>query len=237
MKKRYIFGIIVALFVVFFFVSVLCGMDKREEEFADSMMPRIGQKMWTYNMNKHQWHKYDKRTDDDESKDEIILQLQLPEGSEGYTSYALLTGNAQVPKEAAWIGEGSEEFLVGKTLYSYYPKQFEYYEIVFNGVKFVPRQLSVKEVSNVLKDYKIIKVSDLRKGIYNIEYSKKNNKFVILNDIGEDFYKYYIVPNDSKNLKIDNFSNQFVITGKTDIKIQRLEGCTKAYPCYEIKVK
>ncbi len=236
MKKRYIFGILVFIVVLFFFISISVSPDEKIGAL-NSNVPRIGQKVWTYNMNKHEWKKYDKNIDLDESKEEIILQVEAPEGNGGYSVYNLITGNAQVPKEPVWIGEGSEEFLIGKKLYSYYPKQFEFYEVVFNGVKFVPRKLSTKEVSEIFKGYKIIKVSELKKGNYSIECSKINNKYIVLNDIGEDFYKYYIVPNDSKNLKIENYSNQFKITGKTDIKIQRLEGCSKAYPCYDIKVK
>lgn len=236
MKKRYIFGILVFIVVLFFFISISVSPDEKIGAL-NSNVPRIGQKVWTYNMNKHEWKKYDKNVDLDESKYEIILQVEPPEGNGGYSVYNLITGNAQVPKEPVWIGEGSEEFLIGKKLYSYYPKQFEFYEVVFNGVKFVPRKLSTKEVSEIFKGYKIIKVSELKKGNYSIECSKINNKYIVLNDIGEDFYKYYIVPNDSKNLKIENYSNQFKITGKTDIKIQRLEGCSKAYPCYDIKVK
>ena len=30
--------------------------------------------------------------------------------------------------------------------YSYYPKTFEYYEVLFNGVKFVQRKLSKREI-------------------------------------------------------------------------------------------
>lgn len=237
MKKRYIFTIVVLLIVIFFFISVSCSLDKKDEEFTDSLIPRIGQRVWTYNMNKHEWRNYNKNIDEDDSKDEIILQVQTPEGNGGYSVYNLITGNAQVPKEPVWIGESSEEFLIGDKLYSYFPKQFEFYEIIFNGVMFVPRKLSEKETSEILKGYKIIKVSDLKKGNYTIEFSKNNNKFVVLNDIGEDFYKYYIVPNDSKKLKLEKFSNQFKMTDKVDIKIQRLEGCSKAYPCYDIKVK
>ena len=149
-----------------------------------------------------------------------------------------MTGNAQVPKEPVLIGEGSQEFLVGKKLYSYYPKTFEYYEVLFNGVKFVQRKLSKKEVSKLLKGYEIIDVSTLEKGTYNLKQSKLHNRFVVLNDTGDDFYKYYIVPNDSKKMELGRFSNQFRIK-KSDvtIKIQRLEGCSKAYPCYEINVK
>lgn len=236
MKKRYIFGILVFIVVLFFFISISVSPDEKIGAL-NSNVPRIGQKVWTYNMNKHEWKKYDKNIDLDESKEEIILQVEAPEGNGGYSVYNLITGNAQVPKEPVWIGEGSEEFLIGKKLYSYYPKQFEFYEVLFNGVKFVPRKLSTNEVSEIFKGYNIIKVSELKKGNYSIEYSKINNKYIVLNDIGEDFYKYYIIPNDSKNLKIEDYSNQFKITGKTDIKIQRLEGCSKAYPCYDIKVK
>lgn len=236
MKKRYIFGVIIGIIVVFFFVSILCGLDKNEEELLNSKLPKIGQKVWTYNMNKYEWRNYSK-SDEDNSKYEIILQLKLPEGNGAYTSYNLLTGNVQVPKEEVWIGEGSQEFLKDKKLYSYFPKSFEFYEVQFNGVKFITRKLADKELEDIFKGYKLIKVSDLKKGNYSVDYSNGNNKFLVINDIGEDFYKYYIVPNESKKLEIGEFSNQFKVSGNVDIKIQRLEGCSKAYPCYEINVK
>ena len=65
----------------------------------------------------------------------------------------------------------------------------------------------------------------------------KENQFVLINDIGDDFYKYYIIPNDSQKLQLGEFSNLFTVTDKVDIKIQRLEGCSKAYPCFEISIK
>jgi len=121
--------------------------------------------------------------------------------------------------------------------YSYFPKTFEYYEIAFNGVKFVPRKLTLDEIKKVFNGVNIIKVSELQKGTLNLSYSPKSNKYLILNDTNEDFYKYYIVPNDSKKLEIGKFSNQFKISDDVDIKIQRLEGCSKSYPCYEIKAR
>lgn len=235
MKKRYIFGVIVLLVMILFFSSVLYSLDRKEDEAQRALVPRIGQKVWKYNMNKKEWKKYNEKNDEDDSKDEIVLQINEPEGNGGYTSYHLLTGNAQVPKEDAWIGEGSQEFLRGKNLYSYFPKDFNFYEVIFNGVKFVPRKLSIDDVSELFKGYKIIKVSEIKKGDYNLKYSKFNNKYMILNDVGENFYKYYVVPNDSKKLQIEEFSNQFKITDKVDVKLQRLEGCSKAYPCYSIK--
>ncbi|MCM1338179.1 MAG: hypothetical protein NC191_00730, partial [Muribaculaceae bacterium] len=135
-----------------------------------------------------------------------------------------------------WIGEGSQEFLKDKTLYSYFPKNFEYYEVIFNGVKFVPRKLTLSEVEKLFPEYKIIKVSDLQKGTLQIKFSKKSSKFVIVNDVGENFYKYYVVPNESKKLELEEFSNKFNVSSSVNIKIQRLEGCSKAYPCYEIEV-
>lgn len=237
MKKNYIIGSIILLIIVVLFPWFMVYTDSKKQEQANSMIPSIGQKLWTYNMNAHSWYRY-KETDSDESKEDIILQVQESIDNTGLTSYHLLTGNAQVPKEPVLIGEGSQEFLVGKKLYSYYPKTFEYYEVLFNGVKFVQRKLSKKEVSKLLKGYEIIDVSTLEKGTYNLKQSKLHNRFVVLNDTGDDFYKYYIVPNDSKKMELGHFSNQFRIK-KSDvtIKIQRLEGCSKAYPCYEINVK
>ena len=236
MKKRYIFGALVVVIAIFFLVSVVFEVKDDEKVVQNSMMPRIGQKLWTYNMNKHQWRNFNEK-DDDSSKEEIILQVQQTEGNGGYTSYKLLTGNAQVPKEDVWIGEGSQEFLSGSKLYTYFPKYFQYYEVIFNGVKFVTKKLSDKELAQVLKGYQIIWVSELQKGTMKIPYSKAKNSFVIINNAGEDFYKYYVVPNDSSKLEIGEYSNQFTVNDKTTVKVQRLEGCSKAYPCYEIVVE
>ena len=60
---------------------------------------------------------------------------------------------------------------------------------------------------------------------------------MIFNDSRDDFYKYYIIPNESKKMEIGEFSNQFKVKDKVEIKLQRLEGCSKNYPCYEIKFK
>jgi hypothetical protein len=207
MKKRYILGAIVLCVLILFFASVICGTNEKAEEFDMSSLPHIGQRLWTYNMNKREWRQY-KKYDDDKSKEEIVLQLAEPDSNGGITVYNLLTGNAQVPKEPVLIGENSIEFLKDKNLYSYFSKDFEYYQVMFNGVKFIPRKLSIEEISKLFKNYKIIKVSQLRQGTYTDKFSKWNNNYLIVNDIGEKFY----------------------------IKLQRLEGCTKTYPCFDISI-
>lgn len=238
MNKKYIIAAIICFIIIGFLGWLIVLSDEAQEKKEREMLPtKIGQKVWTYNMNKYQWREYQK-TDDEQSKNEIILQVQAPEGNGGYTSYNLITGNAQIPKEDVWVGEGSQEFLKGKKLYSYYPRTFEYYEIIFNGVKFVPRKLSKDEIKTILKGYDFIYVSDLKKSTVSIPYSKRHNKFAVINDIGDNFYKYYIVPNDSKKMEIGDFSDQFILKDNNiNIKLQRLEGCSKAYPCFDINVK
>lgn len=238
MNKKYIIAAIICFIIIGFLGWLIVLSDEAQEKKEREMLPtKIGQKVWTYNMNKYQWREYQK-TDDEQSKNEIILQVQAPEGNGGYTSYNLITGNAQVPKEDVWVGEGSQEFLKGKKLYSYYPRTFEYYEIIFNGVKFVPRKLSKDEIKTILKGYDFIYVSDLKKSTVSIPYSKRHNKFAVINDIGDNFYKYYIVPNDSKKMEIGDFSDQFILKNNNiNIKLQRLEGCSNAYPCFDINVK
>lgn len=238
MNKKYIIAAIICFIIIGFLGWLIVLSDEAQEKKEREMLPtKIGQKVWTYNMNKYQWREYQK-TDDEQSKNEIILQVQAPEGNGGYTSYNLITGNAQVPKEDVWVGEGSQEFIKGKKLYSYYPRTFEYYEIIFNGVKFVPRKLSKDEIKTILKGYDFIYVSDLKKSTVSIPYSKRHNKFAVINDIGDNFYKYYIVPNDSKKMEIGDFSDQFILKDNNiNIKLQRLEGCSKAYPCFDINVK
>ncbi len=235
MKKRYILWFFACIAVIIFTLDVFFGSTTATKT-STLNGPRIGQKLWTYNMNKYEWRNHTDR-DEDDAKGDIILQYQGPELNNGITSYKLLTGNFQVPKEDVWVGEGSQEFLVGKKLYSYFPKTFEYYEVLFNGVKFITKQLSQEDISDLFKDYRIIKLSEIQKGGYTTTFTNKNNKFLILNDGDKDFYKYYIVPNDSKKMQINKFSNQFEINDAVDIKIQRLEGCTKTYPCYEFSIK
>ena len=221
MNKKYIIAAIICFIIIGFLGWLIVLSDEAQEKKEREMLPtKIGQKVWTYNMNKYQWREYQK-TDDEQSKNEIILQVQAPEGNGGYTSYNLITGNAQVPKEDVWVGEGSQEFLKGKKLYSYYPRTFEYHEIIFNGVKFVPRKLSKDEIKTILKGYDFIYVSDLKKSTVSIPYSKRHNKFAVINDIGDNFYKYYIVPNDSKKMEIGNFSDQFILKDNNiNIKLQ-----------------
>lgn len=236
MKKHHIIIFIAAIAVLIFLANLVLSTDTTHNKVSELNSPRFGQKLWTYNMNKYEWRNYDHH-DMDDSKEEIILQYQGPELETGLTSYKLLTGNFQVPKEDVWLGEGSQEFLVGKELYSYLPRTFEYEQVMFNGVTFVTKKLTTDEIATLFKDTKIIKLSDVQKGEYTIAREKNNNRYVLINDGDEDFYKYYIVPNDSKKLEIGEFSNQFKVSDDVDIRIQRLEGCTKAYPCYEIKVR
>lgn len=238
MNKKFIIAAIICFIIIGFLGWLIVLSDEIQSKKEKEMLPtKIGQKVWTYNMNKYQWREYQK-TDDEQSKNEIILQVQAPEGNGGYTSYNLITGNAQVPKEDVWVGEGSQEFLKGKKLYSYYPRTFEYYELIFNGVKFVPRKLPKDEIKTLLKGYELIYVSELKKASVSLDFSRRHNKFAVINDIGDDFYKYYIIPNDSKKMEIGDFSDQFILKDNNiNIKLQRLEGCSKAYPCFDINVK
>ena len=121
MKKRYIICIFAIIAVIIFALDIFFGSKTTETKLNTLNGPRIGQKLWTYNMNKYEWRNHNEH-DEDDSKGEIVLQYQGPEIGNGFTSYKLLTGNFQVPKEDVWVGEGSQEFLVDKNLYSYFPR-------------------------------------------------------------------------------------------------------------------
>lgn len=235
MKKRYIIGAIAALITIIFFCSLIFSSNN-DEISSKSNMPRIGQFLWTYNMNSREWHEYNNKVDDLESKEDIILQLGYPEGNGGYTVYHLTTENQQVKKDNFWLGEGSQEFLKNKELYSYYPKVFELYKVSFNGISFVSGKLSVDEIKKLFEDYTLIKVSELQKADVTLKYSK-NSKYMVVNDKGDMFYKYYVIPNDSKKMQIEDLSNQFKVFAPVDITLQRIEGCSKTFPCYNIHIK
>ncbi len=237
MNKKYILGFItaaipVAIFLCFF--AILNEKSIGQEVFSVS---RIGQKLWVYNINEKNWSIYKKNAKNN-PKETITLQMQEPVGNGGYTSYRLLVENEQILKDDILIGEGSQEFLVNDKLYSYYPKTFEFYEIIFDKTQFTPRKLELTEIKELFKGYNIIKISDFKNNQkISLNYNKKDNKFIVVNDGNINFYKYRIIPNSDKKIKFERFLNQFRVFGKVFIRIQRFEECSNNYPCYDIEIK
>ena len=208
MNKNIFIVSIIAVVITCVMVACINLFDKNKSENTKYSMPETGQKIWTYDMTKRKWHSYSSKSDDGHAKEYIVLQYEDPSVNRGYSTYHIFTTNAQVPKEVLWLGETSKEFLVAGKLYSYFPKNFEFYEVKFNGVKFVPYLLSKNEISKIFDDYNIVQVSQLKKGKLVL---KNSGKYLLYNDIGEDFYKYYIIPNESKKLQMGEFSNQFEV--------------------------
>ena len=58
MKKNYIIGSVILLLVIILFSWLMVYRDNKKQEQANSMIPSIGQRLWTYNMNAHSWSKY-----------------------------------------------------------------------------------------------------------------------------------------------------------------------------------
>ena len=76
MNKKYIIAAIICFIIIGFLGWLIVLSDEAQEKKEREMLPtKIGQKVWTYNMNKYQWREYQK-TDDEQSKNEIILQVQ-----------------------------------------------------------------------------------------------------------------------------------------------------------------
>ena len=235
MKKRYIFAILVVIITGIFITELLYSSKEPTTEQKTFNIPHFGQKLWKYDIKTNTWSKYENDENLPQS-DDVVLQIIAPEDNTSTTEYNVISHDESIASENLSLGESSVEFLTGKSLYSYSPRSFEYFAINFNGFKFVPRKLTEDEVKQLFNGYSIIKVSDIIKNDIKISLLK-NNKYIILNDIGEKFYKYFIVPNDSESLSIEDFSNQFQLKNKTKIKLQRLEGCTTTYPCYNITVE
>ena len=225
---------LLALVCVVVFVLFFClPEDKKNNETQQVSVPfQIGQKVWTYDIHNNVWTEYSKADDDTTGK--IVLKFKLCEIEPDSACYEISTPE-ELQSYSFVSGERSIEFIKNKKLYSYHSKYFEYYEIIFNGAEFVLRKLSDNEVAKLFNNSNIIKISDIIKGNYTAKFN--NNLYVIYNDIGKDFYRYYIVPNDSEKMQIATFSNQFKVNNSVEINLQRIEGCSKAYPCYKFKVE
>ena len=227
--------IIAFLFIALFAVCIDVS-DKRQTNNNEFEVPRIGQKLWMYHMNNRSWSNYKKSDYELNKKGYIVLQLQQDQEAPDITSYHLIANNSQVSHAPLFLSEGSKEFLKKNKLYSFYPRSFEISEILFNGFSFTLNKQTPKDVFNLFPGYQIIKISDFKNYSLKLKYSKANNKYIILNDVGDSFYMYYLVPNNNKKMQIGEFSNQFSVFGTVDIRLQRLEGCTRTYPCYEINI-
>ena len=230
-----LFAAIMFLFVVLFAVGIDYS-DKKEQKSLTSDVPRIGQKLWVYHMNDREWYNYVNQDYKYDKKGVIILQLQQDPEVPDITSYHLLSENSQVSNSPLFLAEGSSEFIKDKKLYTYYPRTFEFSEVLFNGYNFTLNKLNEKSVAKLFNGHRILKMSDFKNNVMNLTYDKKHSKYIIINDIGDDFYMYYVIPNDNKKLKLGDFSNQFKVNDAVSIRLQRLEGCTKAYPCYDINI-
>ena len=235
MKKfKIIILAIIAILIVILFTIGIDVSDKNTSKNMSQKVPRIGQKLWTYNIENRQWKSYSKQDYLSDKNNVIILQIKQDSQNPDVTAYDLITDNSEISNADLFIADGSIEFLNGNKLYTYFPRTFEYFEIVFNGFNFVMRRLETNDILNLFKDYKIIKLSDFANRKLDLKYSKEKSNYIIMNDIGESFYRYYITADDNNKIQIDEFSNQFSIKEPVKIKLQRFEGCTKSYPCYEI---
>lgn len=233
--KAVVFTLFALLFVVLFALCIDVS-DKQQISATDAEVPRIGTKLWMYNMNNRSWHNFKKTDYEMNKKGYIVLQVQQDPEMPDINSYHIRTENAQVSSSPLFLGEGSKEFLVGNKLYTFYPRSFEFSEVIFNGFNFTLNKLKPEIVSKLFKGYQIISISEFKNYNLKLKYSKFNNKYIILNDVGDNFYMYYVVPNNYKKMQLGEFANQFVVNGAVDIRLQRLEGCSKAYPCYEINI-
>ena len=65
MNKNYIFGLIIGFIFIALFSWYLSFSDEKNAAKENTLIPKIGQKLWTYNMNKHIWREYNKHDADD----------------------------------------------------------------------------------------------------------------------------------------------------------------------------
>ena len=62
MNKKYIIAAIICFIIIGFLGWLIVLSDEAQEKKEREMLPtQIGQKVWTYNMNKYQWREYQKR--------------------------------------------------------------------------------------------------------------------------------------------------------------------------------
>ena len=231
--KMIIFALIAFFFVVLFAFCIDVS-DKSDKNI--SKIPHIGQKLWMYNINQRIWYDYKKSDYELNKNGYIVLQLQQDQQLPDVTSYNILSTNSQISYSPLFLSEGSSEFIINKKLFTFYPRYFEISEVLFNGYNFVLNKLDADKISKIFNGYSIIRLSDFKNHNLKLKFSKRSNKYIIINDLGANFYMYYIVPNDNKKMQIGELSNQFVVYDEVDIRLQRLEGCTKIYPCYEINI-
>ena len=169
MKKiKYIILALIAFFFVILFALSIDVSDKTNSNEISTQVPRIGQNLWVYNINSRNWRNYVKKDYRLDKNTEIVLQIKQDPQNPNVTSYHLITENPDISTADLFISEGSIEFLLENKLYTYFPRTFEYFEVVFNGFNFVLRRLETSDILGLFSNYQIIKLSDFKNKSLNI---------------------------------------------------------------------
>ena len=90
------------------------------------------------------------------------------------------------------------EFIINGSMIGYSNYDLKFYEFTMNKGILEQRELSVEEVQNLFKDFKIVKISDFTTRTNSLKINKDNGKILLLNDTDRYFYHYSYTSNNTK---------------------------------------
>lgn len=161
-------------------------------------------------------------------EDRIVLTKKTGVGSGGYSEYYK---NDQL----AFTLGSNFEFVSGPKLIAVHNNDLTFSEVVYNKGKFSEKKMSVAEVQAVFPDVKIIKISEFHKGEYTLRKGLfETVRVLILNDVGDDFYRYSFRPSSVKKTDV---AGLIEISDMDDVEFSHYSNNNDLYPEYEIDVE
>ena len=125
-------------------------------------------------------------TDGGATEDKIVLTKHSADENNSYSSYTYKNKILKLNSDF--------DFIYNEKLYGVDNKNLKYYQITFDKVKFMEKQLSYEQVENAFKGYDVVKISDFKDGTYKILNGYKDKKILLFNDTDKSFENYSIKP-------------------------------------------
>lgn len=123
---------------------------------------------------------------DDIAGEKIVLTKKKSAKKDDFSNYSYNTDEIKL--------NSNYEFIFDSKLIAVDNNNFKYYEIKCNNLKIEQVQLSVNDLKKIFPDAEIIKISDFKKGCYNIISGNTDKKVLIYNDTTLELGKFQVTP-------------------------------------------
>ena len=165
-------------------------------------------------------------------KNEIFYTKKVSSGTASFSEFYSPDG------EFVFSTGTQYEFIKNNRLIGYSNSDLKFFEYSLDNGLLTQKELSIEDIQELFKDFRIIKISEFSNSTNSLRISKtkKHCKIILLNDTDRYFYHYSFTSNNAR------FKNYYLrglldITGKGMIQFSHFGDNTKENPWYILLVR